>query len=67
MVNHAQDFVAVKKYEILQFSLIPSRQAPVTLSTGRDSSSSVAMEPRCHLLECGLTLPGVAARAANEI
>ena len=24
MVNHAQDFVAVKKYEILQFSLIPS-------------------------------------------
>ena len=24
MVNHAQDFMAVKKYEILQFSLIPS-------------------------------------------
>ena len=24
MVNHAQDFVAVKKYKILQFSLIPS-------------------------------------------
>ena len=23
MVNHAQDFMAVKKYEILQFSLIP--------------------------------------------
>ena len=23
MVNYAQDFVAVKKYEILQFSLIP--------------------------------------------
>ena len=29
MVNHAQDFVAVKKYEILQFSLIPSPQSPV--------------------------------------
>ena len=24
MVNHTQDFVAVKKYEILQYSLIPS-------------------------------------------
>ena len=24
MVNHAQDFMAVKKYEILQFSLIPT-------------------------------------------
>ena len=24
MVNHAQDFVAVKKYEILQYSLIPT-------------------------------------------
>ena len=23
MVNHTQDFVAVKKYEILQYSLIP--------------------------------------------
>ena len=26
MVNHAQDFVAVKKYEILQYSLIPNVQ-----------------------------------------
>ena len=26
MVNHAQDFVAVKKYEILQYSLIPTSQ-----------------------------------------
>ena len=26
MVNHTQDFVAVKKYEILQYSLIPSAQ-----------------------------------------
>ena len=24
MVNHTQDFVAVKKYEILQYSLIPN-------------------------------------------
>ena len=24
MVNHTQDFVAVKKYEILQYSLIPT-------------------------------------------
>ena len=27
MVNHTQDFVAVKKYEILQYSLIPIRYA----------------------------------------
>ena len=25
MVNHTQDFVAVKKYEILQYSLIPTQ------------------------------------------
>jgi len=29
MVNHAQDFVAVKKYEILQYSLIPSDYQPM--------------------------------------
>ena len=28
MVNHAQDFVAVKKYEILQYSLIPTAYSP---------------------------------------
>ena len=27
MVNHTQDFVAVKKYEILQYSLIPNMNA----------------------------------------
>ena len=26
MVNHTQDFVAIKKYEILQYSLIPSTE-----------------------------------------
>ena len=33
MVNHTQDFVAVKKYEILQYSLIPTDLASVTTSS----------------------------------
>ena len=34
MVNHAQDFVAVKKYEILQYSLIPNEDH---VNTGNQS------------------------------
>ena len=33
MVNHTQDFVAVKKYEILQYSLIPTSRGFIDSST----------------------------------
>ena len=36
MVNHTQDFVAVKKYEILQYSLIPTGQTPAENILGTD-------------------------------
>ena len=44
MVNHAQDFVAVKKYEILQYSLIPIAYRPQFFKSQHSNKSPCHMQ-----------------------
>ena len=55
MVNHTQDFVAVKKYEILQYSLIPIDQGQCHQSIFKHAFAAMLL--KLDVSKVVLTLP----------